>query len=889
MRSNRFRFTILLTLVVGILTSLEAQVVPTDSSAASPLDTASGVVVVPDSSDADSLLVIPADDDDGDFLPSQVEYTASDSITGSPAVGFAHLYNQGDVRYQDIKLTAGYIRINFETSEVYAEGIRDSTGKVTQKPIFVEGGKTYRADVMRYNFETKKAKIKKVITQEGEGFLHGEEVKKVSDAVFYIKNASFTTCSHEHPHFRINTPKAKMISGDKVVTQFAYLEIVDIPTPLMVPFGFFPTTAKRKSGIIIPSYGNNQYRGYFLQNGGYYWAINDYLDLRLTGDIYTQGGYRINGHTAYRKRYKYSGDFSVNYNLIRFGREEFADFVSQAFDNRSDFAITWNHQQDAKARPDFRFSANVNVQSQNFNRLTSTNANQVLNNQLNSSVSFSKTWNRFPFNLNVSLRHNQNNQTKDLALELPQLTFNMKNRLFPFKAKQSIGKKKWYEEIGLNYTMNAVNRINTKLGAPLFTETVFRDSTNNGLKHTIPISANYKIFKNFVLNPSIQYTERWYLRKLDYRFIDSTNSITSDTLNGFFANRSFSASANVSTKVYGQWNYKGGFVKALRHVATPTIGFSYKPDFSDDFWGYFQNVKNDTSGTTEKRNRFTGAPFVYGSATAGLQGNLNFGIQNTLEAKVRSRKDSTGLKKIKLLERFSLNTSYNMAATQFNWSNLGVTASSSALNGLVTANYTASYDFYGFDPDLNTRVNKSALEVNGKWLRKVRQNLAFGLRLNADSFKGDKKKKQNQQSEPLGSGEDGAAGGGLNITEGDIDYYRRPGYVDFNAPWTFRVDYTITENVRNLESTVSQALRFSGDVRLTENWKLGFSSGYDFEAKDVTYTTFDIYRSLHCWELLCTWVPFGFQQSYTLTIRVRSDVLSDLKMERRRGIGDFER
>jgi len=826
------------------------------------------------------------------MLDYDIVYDALDSIPSSPDNSTIELYNQGVITYGTMKIEAGYIRIEFENSEIYASGLRDSTGAMQQKPIFTEAGKTYRADEMRYNFETGKARINKVITQEGEGFLHGERVKKTGGASFFVKNASFTTCSHEHPHFRIRTPKAKVIPGEKVVTQFAFLELFDIPTPLMLPFGFFPTTDKRKSGIIIPTYGSSQYRGYFLQNGGFYWAASDYFDLTLTGDIYTKGGYGLQAASGYRKRYKFNGNFNVSYNLLKFGREEFRPFVSGAVDNRSDFSVRWSHKQDAKANPFYNFSANVNIATTQYFQITSINPDQVLQNRLNSSISFSRRWPDKPYSLTVTANHSQNNQTKDMTLTLPQINFSV-NRMFPFKKEGGIsGNRKWYEEIGISYSTNAQNQIRTRMDKPLFQETVFRDSSRMGIRHNIPISANYKVFKFFVFNPGINFSERWYPSRLEYGFNDSTNRVeVIDTVSGFFANRDFSANANLSTKVYGLWRYKG-FVKAIRHVMTPTVGLNYRPDFSDDFWGYYQEVQRDTLGNTELRNRYSNG--VYGSAGQGLSAALTFGVQNTLEAKVRDKSDSTGLKKVKILERFSLNGNYNMAAEEFKLSTIRFTASSSIFDRLITLNYNATFDPYHFDEDLGRRINEFAFDKGNGLARVTNQRFTAGTRLDPRRLKSksqkEKDKKNKKTGEGGGSDDTNPAAGALGITEGDVDYYRLPGYVDFSVPWSLNLNYNLSyNNPGGGEPTIRQSMDFSGDLDLTQGWKVGFRTGYDIEAKDFTFTSFNFYRDLHCWNLACSWVPFGFQQTYTLTIRVKSSILQDLKLERRRGVGDFRR
>ncbi len=878
-----------------------AQVQPTDSAAI--LDPDSVVITDSTSLSVDSSLTHLSPDsvyqttttDSEGFLLSAVEYNAVDSIVGSLTIGKAYLYNHAYVKYEDLVIEAGYIAIDFSSKEVKATGIKDSTGKITQKPIFTENGKSYRADEMRYNFSSKKAKIKKVITKEGEGFLHGEEVKKVDEKTFFIRNASYTTCSHEHPHFAINTPKAKMIAGDKIVTRFAYLSIMDIPTPLMVPFGFFPTTQSRKSGIIIPTYGKNEYRGFFLTNGGYYWAINDYFDLTATADGYTQGGYGLKLQSNYAKRYKYNGSLSASYNRIKFGDASFVDFAGEYFDDRSDYALTWRHNQDPKARPDFKFSGNVNLASSSFYKVTSTNTQDVLQNRLNSSVSITKNFTNRPFNLTVSANHSQNNQTEALTVTLPEANFFV-DRQFPFKRSKRVGKKKWYEEIGYSYNVTGKNEIKSKLNKPFFTETVFRDSARNGIRHSIPVSANYKIFKYVVFNPSVSYTERWYFNRYDRAYNDSLNQVViSDTTNGFFANRSFSSTANFSTKLYGMWRLKGP-VRAIRHVATPRVGFSYTPDFSTNFMGsYYQTLQTDTLGNTRKFNRYSNG--IYGSAGEAEQGSLNFGLQNTLEAKVKSKKDSSGLQKIKLLERLSLNTSYNIAAEEYKWAPLQLTAASSILKGFLNLNYSARYDFYGFDKTTNKRVPEFAYKVNDKWARLTSQNFAASTTITPDRFKRKKGKEKSEaeRTENLGQKKEGASvpeeqiTNSVGVTDGDINYYLPYNYVDFEAPWSLNLNYNLTKNTSGINTNVSQSADVSGNIELTENLRVGFSTGYDLVANEVTYTSFDFYRNLHCWEIRCSWVPFGFQQSINIGIRVKASTLSDLKLERVRGVGDYQR
>lgn len=885
MRVSAYQFVFLLTAWLGLFFSLSAQVNPSDSTEFTLDEIQSdSTSTPPDSSQSlstDSSYATSVPQEDG-ILDREVVYDARDSIIMSPTGNTIELWNEAVVDYGDIKVEGGYIRIEFNRNELFTRGIRDSTGEIVQKPIFTQGGKKYRADSMTYNFSTRKAYIRKIITQEGEGFLHGKAVKKNADKSFYIKDASFTTCSHEHPHFRIVTPKAKVIPGEKVVTQFAFIEVMDIPTPLMVPFGFFPTTSKRKSGLVLPTYGSSQFRGYFLRDLGFYWAASDQFDVLLSGDIYTQGGYALKAKSSYKKRYQYSGSFKAQYSLFRFGREEFQKFIPEAFDNRSDFQISWNHSQDPKANPFFNFRGNVNIATSNFYKVNSVNPNEVLENRLNSSVSITKSWPDKPFNLTASLNHNQNNQNQDLSLTLPQVNFSV-NRFSPFERKNSAGKEKWYEKINMSYRADAKNQIDTRLGEPIFTESVFRDSSNMGIQHSLPISANYKAFNYFVFNPQINYNEYWYPSKLRYAFDDSLNApVVVDTLNGFQANRSFSFNAGLNTNLYGLFRFNG-FVKAMRHVFTPSMNFTYRPDFSTDFWGFYQTFR-DTSGREVKANQFRDG--IFGSAPQGEQGRINFNFKNTLEVKVRDDSDSSGLKKVKILEGLSLGTNYTLDREKFAWSTINLGARSSALDGLLRFQYSATLDPYGFNEELNKRVNNSAWVVNDKLVRFTNQDLTLGLNLTPQSLgwgKGAKKKKKDKKSSEEKSAD-------LGITEGDIDYYNLPGYVDFDVPWTLDVNYNLNRNSRGgREPTVTQALDFSGNVELTKKWKVGFRSGYDFQADDFTYTSLDFYRNLHCWQLSFNWVPFGFQQSYSLTIQVKANMLSDLKLERQRRRGDFRR
>ena len=801
----------------------------------------------------------------------------------TPDGNLSYFYNQAQVDYQDIGIRAGYIQIDWATNEALATGIIDSTGNLVQRPIFIEGGKEYRTDTIRYNFESKKARIKKVITKEGEGYLHGERVKKMEERVFYIRGGSFTTCSHEHPHFRLRTSKTKVISGDKIITGPAYLEMLDVPTPLVLPFGFFPTEARRRSGIIIPTYGNNFERGYFLKDGGYYWATNEFMDMTFRGEIYTMGGWGLRVQSNYRKRYRYRGNLAVNFNRIKYGEESFLE-NGGSFRNSTDFNIRWSHNQDPKARPDLRFSANVNLASASYFQNTQQTANQVLTSQMQSNVSIQKSWQGRPYSLSMNLRHSQNNQQKTIALTLPQLSFNV-NRFYPFKFGTQIGEDTWYEKIGMNYSFQAENRIDGRMDEALFSAKSYNKNARYGGQHSASLQTNAKLFKYWTFSPSIRMNSRWYGSRLRYRLIDSTNSVTQDTIRGFNNAFNFSVNANMSTKVYGQFNFRGK-VKAIRHVLTPNIGMSYTPDFSDPIWGYYQTYQSDTLGTTRTSSVYNS--YLYGSPGKGMRANVNFGLQNTLEMKVKSKRDSMGATKVKLLEGLSLNTSWNAAATSFQWSPVRMSARTSALNGLVQFNFNSSFDWYGIDQS-GQRIDAFSYDVNGPLLRRTQSSFNIGFSLNADRFRPDKgKEEKKQQAASDDADQDALHANPLGLTPGDVDYYLLRQYADFDVPWSLNFNFFYTNNKPGLEVLETRSLDVNGNITLTDNWKIGFRTGYDFERKALSYTTINMFRDLHCWQLNVFWVPFGFQRSYTIGIGAKASILNDLKLDRRRGIGDFD-
>ena len=815
---------------------------------------------VADSTRQDSLI-------EPGMLETMVNYHAEDSMSIVVAENKAYLYNKAHIDYGDVSLDAGYIELDWMKNEVFARGILDSAGEMTQMPVFKQGADIYETDEIRYNFATNKALIKTVVTKEGESFLHGEVIKREDENTFYIKGIAFTTCNKRHPHFHINANKAKVIVGDRIITGPAYLEVADVPTPIVLPFGFFPAQDKRASGFILPTFNQHQGKGFGLVNGGYYFSLSDYLDLKLTGEVYARGGWGVWAVSNYKKRYKYNGNIQVRFNHTKVGDKRFENFATQYIDEKT-FKINWQHKQDPKARPDLLFSAKVDLANPNFNRLNTTETSSFLQNTTASSVSLSKNWMGTPFSLSASANHSQNNNTKNFDLSLPKVSFNM-SRIFPFKKKNRVGTQKWYERIGTNYSTNTEVRFNGNYDSLSTGAESFDQIIRTGMQHNVNLSTNEKLFRHITLNPSINYATKWYPSKLNYRYDDSSNLIV-DTIPGFSLTNELSANAQFSTKVYGTFLYRKGKIKAIRHMMTPSMGVTFRPDYSDPFWGSYQTLI-DTAGEEIRFSRYNG--YLYGGTSSGNNGSVNFNLNNNIEMKIRSNKDSTGERKVKLLDRLNFGTSYNIAAESFQWQNMNVVAQSSILKNKVQLSYQGKFDFYGYDPQLDKRVNRSAWEINKKLIRNVNTNFSVNMRW-AGRIGEERKKKESKSL--------------LGLEEDDINYYRIDDYIDFSMPWQFVIRYNYQISKPGLEANVStHTIGLQGKIDPTPNWHISIETGYNLVDQGVTYTRLELLRDLHCWELKIQWVPFGFQQSYMIGINIKASSFKDAKLERRRNVGDF--
>lgn len=814
---------------------------------------------------------------------AEVAYTADDYITlvqDSVGGNKVLMYKNADVKYKDIELKADYIELNKDSNIVYAIGKPDSTGTIVGKPVFTQGSDKFEADEIRYNFQTKKGIVFGVVTEKEGGYIHSGRTKLINDSTYNLVNGKYTTCNLEHPHFYLEMTKAKVLSSKKIVTGPAYLVVEDMPIYFVfIPFGFFPYTSKYSSGILVPSYGEEVTRGFFLRDMGYYWAASDYFDAAIKGDLYSLGSRGLKFHSNYRLRYRYSGGLDVKFYKNVFGDKGLPDYRTQ-----NDFAIAWNHSMDSKASPSQTFSASVDFSTSTYDQYNSYIARNILTNTKQSSISYSKRWENSPFSMSGNLRHSQNSRDTTISLTLPQLTFNM-TRIYPFKPKYSSGKEKWYEKIGLSYSMDMQNTINTKENK-LLNSSLIKD-WKNGVRQSIPVSTSFKALKFITISPSFNYNERWYTQQIRKSYNEQTKQIVvSDTVYGFTRDYDYSMSVGASTKIYGNFQplNPNSSIKGIRHVMTPSVSFSLRPDFSDPKFGMYENIEYfDQNGRPVSLRYPVHEGSIYGTAGAGKSGSIGFSLNNTLELKKLNLKDTTTTetyKKISILDQLSFSGSYNLAADSLNLSNINVAARTKVAG--IDVNFGAILDPYAFEN--GHLINQFELSKNGRLARLTSANLSFGLSFTS---KADKDKKKKAETE------DAAVKQQKEIEEqnrrqqmGEV-----PEYADFSVPWDLRFDYSFRYARPNpaVSPSITQTVDFNGNVNLTKQWKVGFSSGVDLQKMDVTFTQLNIFRDLHCMQMSLNLIPFGFRQSYSFTIRATSALLKDLKLSKNQSFYDAGR
>lgn len=816
-------------------------------------------------------------------IDEPINYTAMDSMIVSLDGQKVYLYNEAKVTYQNIELEAYYIELDLETKEIYAEGVKDSVGEMTQKPIFKQGTEEYESETMRYNFETEKAFITKVVSSQGEGFIHSDRTKKIGEEVFITKDAKYTTCDADHPHFYLHLTKAKVIANEKIITGPAYMVLEDFPLYFpILPFGYFPNSPTYSSGILIPKYGEERNRGFFLRDGGYYWAASEYFDLAVQGDVYSRGSWGTRINSNYRKRYKFNGRFGFEYAKNKYG-EQGLDNYSEA----TQYKVLWSHSQDSKANPNQTFSASVNISSSGYDKQNAYNMNDYLTTTKSSSISFSRKFENTPFNMSVNLRHSQNTKDSTMSLSLPEMTFSMA-KIYPFRKKKRSGKVKFYEKFGFNYTANLKNSINAREDEILSSS--FATDWKNGIRHNLPISfPGFNLFNHINFSPGISYNEKWYFKKFNYNYVAGSDfpdnpsaipdDIRIDTITGLNRVYDYSYSLSASTNIYGMYvpRNPNSKIKGIRHKMTPSVSFSYRPDFGAEKYGYWQEVQVDEEGNTRYFDTNTGG--IYGGSPGrGESGAISFSINNNLEMKKLDMRDSTKTdeeqkyEKVKLIDNLSVSSSYNLIADSLNLSVFNIRARTTVAG--VSISMGTTLDPYLVDENYQ-RIHKYVWnERNGikKLGRVTRANLSFGM-----NFK-SKKKGGDKEEEKKGDQPDGDV---MPVEETLPPIFDE--YVDFSIPWDFGFDYSLNysgPNRTNPNGRVTQTLGLRGNVSLTDKWKISAMTNFDIQEGEFALTSFRLNRDLHCWNMSFNFVPFGFRKSYSFTISASSSMLQDLKIQK---------
>lgn len=787
------------------------------------------------------------------------------------------LYNEANITYTDIDLKAGIVVIDYKKNTLFAKGIKDSTGYI-QKPFFKQGNQESEQDSLIYNFKSKRAIIYGLKSQQGEMLTYGEKTKRVNDSTIYVRKIRFTTSEKENPDYYITTNKAKIVPGKKIIVGTSNLVLADIPTPLFIPFAYFPMTEKSVSGFLIPAFdtGSSQ-RGIGFQNGGYYFAINDYVDLTLLGDAYSNGSWGVRVSSNYNKRYKFNGTFSFNFENNINGIRGFDDY-SKA----NNFNIRWSHNQDQKASPNSRFTASVNLGSSRFFResFNQFNVAQTQNNTFNSSINYSKTFVGTPFNMAVTASHQQNTNTQSITMTLPSLTLNM-NRIYPFAGKNGV-KKNPIQKLGFNYNMQGQYLINTTDDA-FFTSKMF-ETARSGMQHRTSTNTNIKAFRYFTLSPSANYEETWQFDYINKTYDQANNRLVTDTLRGFKSYREYNLGVSLSTNIYGDFSFKKGRLKAIRHTFRPTISYTYRPDFRDNYLAQVQQSANplDVIDYTLFDNG------IYGAPSGGLSNAIGISLNNVLEAKVAPKDPESDEKdeKIMILNNLNFNSSYNIAADSLRWSNVSFSAGTRLFKDKLAVNFNGSLDPYQVNEN-GARINK----FNPNIFRLSNANLTANYSISSKDFEKDSTDDTNNNSGNGANNPPDTMGavidptnkfGKPNTNNNNNTETKETKLYNSKIPWTLNLVYSATYRNNGLipgEIGV-HTLGFSGNLELSPKWKVGYSSGYDVKNGAFSFSRFNFTRDLDSWQFNFNWVPFGSNSSYTFFIGVKSSTLADLKWDK---------
>lgn len=846
-------------------------------------------------------------------IEAPIEYTANDSLVYDARTQTAHLFGSSNVKYQNMDLASDKIYMSLDSSLVHATGTRDSSVKdgVKNKPVFTMGQDKYETDTIAFNFKTKKAYIDNVYTEQEDGFLRGERSKRDSTGVIYLEHGRYTTCDEEHPDFYIALSRARVRPGKDVVFGPAYLVVADVPLPLAIPYGFFPFTKRYSSGFIMPSYGDEQARGFYLKDIGYYFALSDKWDLKLLGEIYTRGSWGFSAASNYRKRYRYNGSFLFSYQDTKTGDKGLPDYARQ-----ESFKIQWSHRQDSKANPYSSLAASVNFATSSYehNNLNSLYNPQTLTQSTRtSSVSWSTTFSSIGLTLSATANLSQNMRDSTLAVTLPDLNIAV-SRFYPFKRKHAVGNERWYEKISMSYTGQIGNSINTK--EDKFFKSNLIKEWRNGWNHEIPISGNFTLFNYLNVSPSFRFTDRMQSAKVERSWDTAKQVEVADTTYGFHNIYNWNFSMGMSTKLYGFWTPSrkifGDKIQAIRHVLTPQVTFSYAPDFGASRYGYWKTYqKTDADGNVSLVEYSPYSTGMFSVPGRGKTGSISFSLGNNLEMKVKSDKDSTGVKRISLIDDLAINMSYNMAAKTRPWSDLGMNIRLKWWKN-YTFNMNAVFATYAYELDDQGRPYVGTHTEWGKGrfgrFQGMSQNISYTLtpeKLSklfggGGSREDDKRRAGNGDDEGVDTDiesnvdevmERGKHNARKEKSKASTD---EDGYMAFSMPWSLTFGYGVTMRESNdinkfnykkmrYPYKFSQTLNVSGNIRISDGWNISFSSGYDFESHEISMTTASLQRDLHCFNMSCE-VVLAPYTSYNFTFRCNAATLTDaLKYDKRSG------
>lgn len=806
------------------------------------------------------------------FLTQVIKSKNTDSMILDLKINKLFLYNEAVVDYGANTLNADIIEIDLKTNNLFAKGTIDTATNEYNKTIFKDQEIEYNLDSIAFNLKSEKGKIYGVVFNDDEGYVHGQNVKKSGDTM-NIKKGRYTTCDLEHPHFYLASVKAQYVTSKdskKIIIGPSYLVIEDVPLPLAIPFGFFPIMSDRSSGIIIPSIGEENIKGFFLKDGGYYQVINDNWDASLVGGIYTLGSWDLRLASTYAVRYKFKGNFSFDFSNDKIGEEG-----TPSFQDMQNYKLAWTHTQDSKARPGSNFSALVNFSTSGYNKYDG-DLNDYTESQTNSSISYSKTWIGTPFSFSTNIQHSQNMRDSSIVLSLPNFVFNV-SKIYPFKRRNAVGAQKWYEKISFSYTNTFNNTLNFKENE-LFEKNMF-DNMKYGMKHTLPVSTSLNIFKFISVSPSFNYNERWYFEKLDKNWNPETEQIVTDTISGFNRVYDYNAGVSLSTTIYGMFNFinKNSHIKAIRHVITPSIGFSYAPNYGEPLFGYYKTVQSDSDGNLRTYSPYENG--IFGVPGRSETAAINFSLNNNLEMKVKSNKDSTGVEKITIFDALNFNSSYNFVADSMKLAPISITARTTLFKSLAIT-LSAQWDPYIYTVDGIRTKHFAWSNGNAGRITNFSASMGYSFRhtFGLKDGTGSASTAPTPIEDPLqGSG---MMGGPSRDEQLLANALQNAIYYDFSVPWNLSFNYMFRLSYTGRSKDIIQTLSINGGLNLTPKWAITFSGGFDFARYELTPVTVSIVRDLHCWQMSLNLVPMGFRRSFTFNINVKSSVLQDLKLKK---------